>query len=568
MAGGAQGLEPKHRRSRGSGGAVSYGIAQIKGQKDEDRYCSNLTHDIISLPEFSSFGVFDGHAGDTASIYCSGSLHNDILSMYNEICDDKMYNKNIDRTSAHITDAILCEAIRLAILKADNFIKKKMDSGTTAASIFLKSNPDGSIRLFCSWVGDSRVVLFKRAEDHLIIEMSEDHKPSLERENIRVTNHTDPIWFGLPLEANPNIFDGTGNEWVVLEEKIKKLAFVRKEYEGAQGNKTASQKIIIEKLMDINISEIDTRQQSFIGFRKHPLHSSEDLNNQQYGTTDSFKNNTSHHSRSEHGSKYSNRRNMKLNVVDCNNKYFLSTFTSKDTTNDEEMKSNSYNEDSRPATLSTVATDGNTRSNHTKSIHSINSASIHSAISKGSNSNKNDNNNNSIHSRKSSKKGSNKDTEKSQYGDIGKSAHSYFSNNTRSAKYQASNSSEPNLAVFGTNGCSLMMTRSIGDRLGPRSCSAVPDITAINIASGEHARVVLATDGLWDVVTNSTAQLVVMSTSDPLRAADKLVSLAFQRRLAWGLRKDDITAIVVDINAQHFVPLSRLSCAANSCNIC
>jgi hypothetical protein len=49
MAGGAQGLEPKHRRSRGSGGKVTYGIAQIKGQKDEDRYCYNLTHDAISL---------------------------------------------------------------------------------------------------------------------------------------------------------------------------------------------------------------------------------------------------------------------------------------------------------------------------------------------------------------------------------------------------------------------------------------------------------------------------------------------------------------------------------------
>jgi hypothetical protein len=32
--------------------------------KDEDRYCYNLTHDAISLPEFSSFGIFDGHAGD------------------------------------------------------------------------------------------------------------------------------------------------------------------------------------------------------------------------------------------------------------------------------------------------------------------------------------------------------------------------------------------------------------------------------------------------------------------------------------------------------------------------
>jgi len=170
------------------------------------------------LPEFSSFGIFDGHAGESASIYCAGSLHNDILSTYKEILNDQIFTKNLDLSSTHILDAILCEAIRLSILKADNFVKKKMDSGTTAASVFLKLNPDGTMRLYCSWVGDSRVVMFKRAEDQQIIEMSEDHKPSLERENIRVTNHADPVWLGLPLEANPNIFDGTGNEWVILEE--------------------------------------------------------------------------------------------------------------------------------------------------------------------------------------------------------------------------------------------------------------------------------------------------------------------------------------------------------------
>ena len=44
------------------------------------------------------------------------------------------------------------------------------------------------------------------------------------------------------------------------------------------------------------------------------------------------------------------------------------------------------------------------------------------------------------------------------------------------------------LAFFGSSSQSLLMTRSIGDRLGPRGCIALPDITVHSIPSNKHAR--------------------------------------------------------------------------------
>lgn len=44
------------------------------------------------------------------------------------------------------------------------------------------------------------------------------------------------------------------------------------------------------------------------------------------------------------------------------------------------------------------------------------------------------------------------------------------------------------LAFFGAFSHSLLMTRSIGDRLGPRGCIALPDITVHTIPSHKHAR--------------------------------------------------------------------------------
>lgn len=51
------------------------------------------------------------------------------------------------------------------------------------------------------------------------------------------------------------------------------------------------------------------------------------------------------------------------------------------------------------------------------------------------------------------------------------------------------------MAYFGRFKSSLLMTRSIGDKFGPRGCLPLADITAVTVGSHEHTRFVLASDG-------------------------------------------------------------------------
>ena len=97
------------------------------------------------------------------------------------------------------------------------------------------------------------------------------------------------------------------------------------------------------------------------------------------------------------------------------------------------------------------------------------------------------------------------------------------------------------------------MTRSMGDRKGPRSCVAVPDITAISIPRGVHARFVLASDGLWDVLGVEAVQRIAMSVKDPSVAAYKLSRRAWTIRLNESLYMDDITVVVVDVYPDGFL---------------
>jgi hypothetical protein len=66
-------------------------------------------------------------------------------------------------------------------------------------------------------------------------------------------------------------------------------------------------------------------------------------------------------------------------------------------------------------------------------------------------------------------------------------------------------------ALFSKFNNSILMTRSIGDLYGPRSCVCVPEISACSVPDNAHARFVLASDGAWDVVSIEDIRCVAMS---------------------------------------------------------
>ena len=101
---------------------------------------------------------------------------------------------------------------------------------------------------------------------------------------------------------------------------------------------------------------------------------------------------------------------------------------------------------------------------------------------------------------------------------------------------------------------SITMTRSLGDRHCARTCVCTPEITKLIVPAGERVRFILGSDGLFDVVTNDRAVSLTHNIKDPTQVSEKLIKIARHIRESERMKIDDITCIVVDINANNFTP--------------
>jgi len=94
-------------------------------------------------------------------------------------------------------------------------------------------------------------------------------------------------------------------------------------------------------------------------------------------------------------------------------------------------------------------------------------------------------------------------------------------------------------------GVSTMVTRSLGDSLGASALSDKPEFTHVTVAAG--SRLVLASDGVWDVMSNDKVALTIRSIADPVKAARALCKAAKNTRLYGGFSPDDISAVVINL---------------------
>ncbi|CAL9157435.1 unnamed protein product, partial [Musa hybrid cultivar] len=99
----------------------------------------------------------------------------------------------------------------------------------------------------------------------------------------------------------------------------------------------------------------------------------------------------------------------------------------------------------------------------------------------------------------------------------------------------------------------LAVSRAFGDRLLKQFVVADPEIQAwmpnlqyIIIVDHSLEFLILASDGLWDVVTNEEAVAMIQSIEDPEQAAKRLLHEAYQRGSA-----DNITCVVVRFLVGH-----------------
>ncbi|KAK8511907.1 hypothetical protein V6N12_074597 [Hibiscus sabdariffa] len=97
----------------------------------------------------------------------------------------------------------------------------------------------------------------------------------------------------------------------------------------------------------------------------------------------------------------------------------------------------------------------------------------------------------------------------------------------------------------------LAMSRAFGDRMLKQFVVAEPEIQDKEIDE-EFELLVLASDGLWDVVPNEDAVSLARAEEEPETAARKLTETAFTRGST-----DNITCIVVRFHHDQAVPVNR-----------
>ncbi|KAG6731719.1 hypothetical protein I3842_01G143300 [Carya illinoinensis] len=91
----------------------------------------------------------------------------------------------------------------------------------------------------------------------------------------------------------------------------------------------------------------------------------------------------------------------------------------------------------------------------------------------------------------------------------------------------------------------LALSRALGDYcLKDHGLISVPDVTQRNLTSRDKF-VILATDGIWDVISNQEAVQIVSSTPDREKSAKRLVECAVRgwKHKKRGIAMDDISAI-------------------------
>ena len=114
----------------------------------------------------------------------------------------------------------------------------------------------------------------------------------------------------------------------------------------------------------------------------------------------------------------------------------------------------------------------------------------------------------------------------------------------------------------------LQMTRSIGDWLAPDLVLPDPEFLELDtVVSGAFCRVILASDGLWDVCSHQTAAKVARKHETPQEAADALLAIAKRAYIKErGLERvgDDTSVVVVDLNP-GLVPFEPPAAGATCC---
>lgn len=111
------------------------------------------------------------------------------------------------------------------------------------------------------------------------------------------------------------------------------------------------------------------------------------------------------------------------------------------------------------------------------------------------------------------------------------------------------------LRVYAKAGAAgIVVTRTMGDPDRARSVIPTPDFYNYKLGPNEGGRVVIASDGFWDVFDDKKACNLIKSIKEDAQAAQFMANKAKERRLYLGLGPDDITVMVLSVGELSIAP--------------
>lgn len=163
-----KGKEQQFRSAIGKNNYLQFALVQIAIGSDEDRFSTFLDHKIDNIEDISSFGVFDGHHGSHAADFSSVNLHRIIMQRYSRLrtLNKKLKSENdmvlendskytqLDNTiennkkeencklnSSEELDAMFVESCVRGCDYVDRRLQNMTEAGTTMISLFLRHDP-------------------------------------------------------------------------------------------------------------------------------------------------------------------------------------------------------------------------------------------------------------------------------------------------------------------------------------------------------------------------------------------------------------------------------------------
>lgn len=111
------------------------------------------------------------------------------------------------------------------------------------------------------------------------------------------------------------------------------------------------------------------------------------------------------------------------------------------------------------------------------------------------------------------------------------------------------------------------MTRSIGDRGAARACVPTPDITTTFVHPKDRGRIIIASDGVWDVVGDTESEAITRGSvwdspvKDSCDAAVVLAKKAHESRAFESLTPDDSACVWLVSVSSHVLSRCHRSSA-------